>query len=122
MDPDILPVTWITATILATVTKDRYPSAESRRSTTSTRTKLGMGGATSLRTPATTRTKSTAPDIRREDPAANTVKEGFNEVKRALVARGCAGLALHRGVLSRRARSMMGMASNSVVPCREHVM
>jgi len=80
MDPEASPVTSITATILATVTKDRGPSAESRPSATSTRTKLGMGEATSLLMPATTRTRSTAPDIRREDPAANTVKEWFNEV------------------------------------------
>jgi hypothetical protein len=75
MDPEASPVTSITATILATVTKDRCPSAESRRSTTSTRTKLGMGEATSLLMPATTRTKSTAPDIRSQNPAADTAKE-----------------------------------------------
>jgi hypothetical protein len=80
MDPVASPVTSITATILATVTKDQCPSAESRRSATSTRTKLGMGEATSLLMPATSRTRSTAPDIRRENPAANTVKEWFNEV------------------------------------------
>jgi hypothetical protein len=80
MDPEASPVTSITATTLATVTKDRCPRAERRRSTTSIRTKLGMGKATSLLKPATTRTRSTAPDIRREDPAANTVNEWFNEV------------------------------------------
>jgi hypothetical protein len=80
MDAKASPVTSITATILAKVTKDRCPSAESRRSATSTRTKLGTGEATSLLMPATTRTRSTAPDIRRENPAANTVKEWFNEV------------------------------------------
>jgi hypothetical protein len=80
MDPKASPVTSITATILAKVTKDRRPSAESRRSATSTRTKLGTGEATSFLMPATTRTRSTAPDIRRENPAANTVKEWFNEV------------------------------------------
>jgi hypothetical protein len=80
VDPEALPVTSITATILAKVTKDRCPSAESRRSATSTRTKLGTGEATSFLMPATTRTRSTAPDIRRENPAANTVKEWFNEV------------------------------------------
>jgi hypothetical protein len=79
MDPEASPVTSITATILATVTKDRCPSAERRRSTTSTRTKLGTGEATSLLKLTTTRTRSAAPDIRRENPAANTVKEWFNE-------------------------------------------
>jgi hypothetical protein len=78
MDPEASPVTSITATILAAVTKDRCPGAERRRSVTSKRTKLGMGEATSLRMPATTRTQSAAPDIsRRENPAANTVKEQF---------------------------------------------
>ena len=80
MDPEASPVTSITATILATVTKDRCPRAERRRSATSSRTKLGMGEATSFLMPATTRTRSTAPDIRRENPAADTVKEWFNEV------------------------------------------
>jgi len=80
MDAKASPATSITATILAKVTKDPCPSAESRRSATSTRTKLGTGEATSLLMPATTRTRSTAPDIRRENPAANTVKEWFNEV------------------------------------------
>jgi hypothetical protein len=80
MDRGASPVTSITATILATVTKGRCPSAESSPSIISTRTKLGMGEATSLLMPATTRTRSTAPDILRDDPAANTVKEWFNEV------------------------------------------
>jgi len=80
MDPEASPVTSIIATILGAVTKGRCPSAESSRSTTSTRMKLGMGEATSLRTPATTRTSSAALDIRRERPAANTVNEWFNEV------------------------------------------
>ena len=53
------------------------PGAERRRSTTSTRTKLGMGEATSLLMPATTRTRSAAPDIKRENPAADTVKESY---------------------------------------------
>ena len=79
-DPEASLVTLITATILAAVTKDRCPSAASRPSTISTRTKLGMGEATSLPRPATRRRKSTAPDIRRENPAADTVKEWFNEV------------------------------------------
>jgi hypothetical protein len=79
-DPEASLVTLITATILAAVTKDRFPSAENNHSTTSTRTKLGMGAATSLLMPATRRRKSTAPDIRRENPAADTVKEWFNEV------------------------------------------
>jgi hypothetical protein len=80
MDPEASPVTSITVTILAAVTKDRCPSEESRRLTTSTQTKLGTGEATSLLMPATTRTRSTAPDIRKEKPAADTVKEWFNEV------------------------------------------
>jgi hypothetical protein len=83
MDLEASPVTSITATILAAVTKDQCPSAESRRSATSTRTKLGMGEATSLLMPATSRTRNTAPAIRRENPAADTVKEWFNEVNGA---------------------------------------
>jgi hypothetical protein len=71
MDPEASPVTSITATILATVTKDRYPGADLSRSATSSRTKLGMGKATSFLMPPTTRTRSTAPDIRgRQAPAA----------------------------------------------------
>jgi hypothetical protein len=77
MDTVASPVTSITATILAAVTKDRCPSAESRRSTTSTRTRLGTGEATPFLMPATNRTRSTAPDIRREERAANTAKEWF---------------------------------------------
>jgi hypothetical protein len=83
MDPEASPVTSITAGILATVTEDRCPSAASSRSTTSTRTKLGMGEATSLLMPATTRTRSTPPDIRREKAGANTVEEWFNERRMA---------------------------------------
>jgi hypothetical protein len=83
MDPEASPVTSITATILTTVTKDRCPSAELSRSVTSNRTKRGTGEATSLLMPATTRTRSTAPDIRREKPAADTVKEWINELNGA---------------------------------------
>jgi hypothetical protein len=83
MDPEASPATSITATILTTVTKDRYPRAERRRSATSSRTKLGMGKATSFLMPATTRTRSIAPDIRRQAPAADTVKEWFNQVTRS---------------------------------------
>jgi hypothetical protein len=39
-----------------------------------------MGEATSLLKLTTTRTRSTPPDIRREKPAANTVKEWFKVV------------------------------------------
>jgi hypothetical protein len=97
MDPEVSLVTSITATILTTGTKDRYPRAELRRSATSSRTKLGMGEATSFLMPATTRTRSTAPDIRRENPAANTVKEWFNEVKRELVAQSCSAFRNYSG-------------------------
>jgi hypothetical protein len=74
MDPMASPATSITATILATVTEGRYPGAERRRSATSTRTRLGTDEATSLRIPATTLTRSTVPDFRREEPEAESVK------------------------------------------------